>query len=127
MKNYLQTFVKDIKDKDILELLKEIEAVRKFAIAPYIKGSMLVHYLTDLIKRGPITKESIDAKPFSGSMLLRQKIKKLHDTEIYWLCNEIAALKRSGVELNEGKTLYVFLSQFLKEPKTKKKKKPPEL
>jgi hypothetical protein len=72
--------------------------------------------------RRPISKIGIDTVPFPKDLLLTKKIKKLHDTDIYWLCHEIAQIKQSGVEPNAGKTLYVFLDQFLKDDSKKKKK-----
>ncbi len=124
MTKLLQTFIRDLsEDSLILDLLKEIEMVTKFPLESFKKTSMVVHYLREYRIRRPISKDSIDAIEFSDSLLLKHKIKKLHDTEIYWLCNEIAQMKKSGVERHAGKTLYVFLDQYLKDDK--KIKRPP--
>lgn len=124
MTKYLHSYLKNFnEDDDIMKLLKEIEMVTKFSLSPYLSNSMVIHYLKDYRARGSITKDSIDAVPFSDSLVLRQKIKKLHDTQLYWFCNEIAGLKRSGVERNEGNTLYVFLNRYLKDAAPKKRKR----
>ena len=107
-------------DSVILKLLREIEQVTQFPLQPHLSdpNGMVIHYLKDYRDRRPITKDGLDGIPFSESFLLRQKIRKLHDTEVYWLCNEIAHMKRTGVEKISGKTLYVFLDQYLN-PKKK--------
>lgn len=122
--NLIHTYIENLPSKSpILKLLKEIEEVISFPLAPYLeKSSMVIHYLKDYRTRRPIGKDSIDAIPFSEQYLLKQKIRKLHETEIYWLCQEIAQLKNSGVERNAGKTLYVFLDQYLDDKKKKIKK-----
>lgn len=128
MTNILQTFIKDLdQDGKVMQLLREIEQVIQFPIAPYLKASMVVHYLTDYRVRRPITKDSIDAIPFSDDLLLKKKINKLHDTDIYLLCHEIAQMKRSGVEKIAGKTLYVFLDQYLKDDRGKTRRSTTQL
>jgi hypothetical protein len=125
MPKHIHTFIRDLsEDSAILKLLKEIEFAVQFPMADYLKNSMVIHYLTDYRVRRPITRESLDAIPFSDDLLLRQKIKSLHDTDIYWLCNEIAQMKLTGVEKHEGSTLYVFLDRFLKDSKKKISKSP---
>ncbi len=125
MARITEKFIRDLgPDSIILKLLKEIELVAQFPLAPFLKGSMVVHYLMDYRARRPISKDSIDALwPLLEDFLLTKKIRKLHDTEIYWLCNEIAQMKRSGVEKIAGSTLYVFLDRYLKDEKKKKMKK----
>ncbi|OGH05908.1 MAG: hypothetical protein A2W22_06920 [Candidatus Levybacteria bacterium RBG_16_35_11] len=120
---HIHTFIVHLdQDGAIFKLLREIEEVTKFPLRPYLNGKhMVIHYLKDYRARRPIGKDCIDAVPFSASLLLKQKIKKLHNTDIYWLCHEIARIKRTGVEQIAGKTLYVFLDQFLKDEKRKKK------
>lgn len=121
MTKFSHNRIHDLKeDSKIFQLLKEIAQVTQFPLHPYLSNphSMVIHYLIDYRKRRAITKDSLDAIPFSETLLLKQKIKKLHETEIYWLCNEIAQLKRSGVEKISGKTLYVFLDEYLN-PKKK--------
>ncbi len=110
-------------DSIVLRLLNEIAMVIQLPLTPYLSGphSMVIHYLEDYRARRAISKTSIDAVPFSKELLLARKISKLHETEIYTLCHEIAMLHGSGVEKVAGHTLYVFLDQYLK----KKKKKPP--
>ncbi len=122
MSKIIDTFIRDLDQSSIiLNLLKEIELVTRFPLVPHM-NSPVIHYLTDYRERRPISTESIDAIPFSGDMLLTKKIKKLHETEIYWLCNEIAQIKHMGVEKVSGKTLYIFLDQYLQDKKKKKKK-----
>ncbi|MDH4232894.1 MAG: hypothetical protein OEW04_12810 [Nitrospirota bacterium] len=128
MKRVAETFIKDLpEDSPVLKLLKEIAEVTHFPLAPHLedKHSMVIHYLKDYRSRRPISKESLEAIPFSDTWLLKKRISKLHDTDIYWLCNDIARMKNTGVEKIAGKTLYVFLDQYLKDDKTKKKKKAP--
>lgn len=123
MPKHIHTYIRDLsEDSVILKLLKEIEFAVQFPLSGYLKGSMVIHYLMDYRVRRAIGRESLDAIPFSESLLLRQKIKKLNDTDIYWLCNDIAQMKRTGVEKHEGMTLYVFLDRFLKDGKTKSSK-----
>lgn len=45
------------------------------------------------------------------------------EEDILYLANK-GEEEQSGVEFNEGKTLYVFLNQFLKGSGSKKKKSP---
>lgn len=127
MSKFIHAFIRDLDHTSmILKLLKEIEMVTHFPVDSYVRDrGMVIHYLRDYRSRRPITKESLDAIPLSDSLLLRQKVKKLHDTDLYWLCHEIAQLKSSGVEKNAGKSLYVFLDQFLKEDKKRSKRELP--
>lgn len=99
-------------DSLVMKLLKEIDTAVVYPLESFM-SSPVIHYLKELRVRRPITKESIDAIPFSDSFLLKLKIRKLHGTELYQLCNEIALMKASRVEEVEGKFLYVFLDQYL--------------
>jgi hypothetical protein len=108
-------------DSLVIKLLKEIDMAVVYPLKSFM-SSPVIHYLKELRARRPITKESIDSIPFSDSFLLKMKIKKLHGTELYQLCNEIAFIKNSCVEEVEGKFLYVFLDQYLVDGKIKKAK-----
>lgn len=124
MKNVAETFIRDLEeDSLILKLLKEISHLTHFSLTPHLedKHSMVIHYLKDYRARRPISKESIDAIPLPGDWLLTKKIKNLLDTDIYWLCNDIARMNRISIETVSGKTLYIFLDQYLKDNKKKKK------
>lgn len=72
--------------------------------------------------RRPIGKEAIDAIPLSKDLLLTKKIRFFKDTEIFWLCQEIASIKKISIETVMGKTLYIFLDQYLKDGKKKAKR-----
>lgn len=131
MKEHLHTFLKDITDSDILGLLNEMETVTRVKREPF-KNSMLIHYFQVCLRPNgadteqvPIDKRKLDSTDdFSNSFCLRKQINKLQDTKLYWLCNEIAGLKGHSVEHVVGKRLYVFLNEYFKETKKKKKKKP---
>lgn len=128
MKNYRETFIKELdENSDVHKLLEEVEAVKNFPLLPYRKNSMIIHYLQDcILKRGSITKDNLDLIPHNN-ILLRKPLKKLHNSDIYFLCQSIAVLGQSGVEKNAGSMLYVFLNKYLKEPTKKKRKKSFEL
>ncbi len=122
MTNYKEMFIKDIaEDSLILKLLKEIAQATQFPLEPHQSRSMVIHYLIDYRIRRKITKESLDAVDPFNTFLLRKKISKLHDTEIYFLCDEIAHIQGTGVEGVANNTLYSFLDRFLKAGKKKKK------
>ena len=74
-----------------------------------------------------IDKAKLDSTDdFTNSSILRQQIKELINTQIYWLFDELARLyKRQSIEPDLGKRVYVFLNECLKEPKKKRKKKKP--
>jgi hypothetical protein len=123
MTNYKEMFIKDLAhDSLILVLLKEIAHATQFPLEPHQNRSMVIHYLKDYRVRRPITKESIDAVDPFNTFHLRKQIKKLHGTEIYFLCDEIAHFRGTGVERIAGHTLYSFLDQYLKDGKKKKKR-----
>ena len=118
----IHSLISDLpEDSIILKLLNEIAMVIQLPLTPYLCGphSMVIHYLEDYRARRAISRRSIDAVPFPKELLLTRKISKLHETEIYTLCHEIAMLRGSGVEQVAGHTLYVFLDQYLKKRKTK--------
>lgn len=108
-------------DSVVIKLLKEIDMAVVYPLESFM-SSPAIHYLKEFRARRPITKKSVDAIPFSDSFLLKMKIRKLHGTELYQLCNEIAFMKDSCVEEVEGKFLYVFLDQYLVDGKIKKPK-----
>jgi TATA-binding protein-associated factor Taf7 len=123
VKNIAETFIRDLEeDSVVLKLLKEIADLTHFSLTPHLKNSMVIHYIKDYRARRPISKESIESIPLPGDWLLTKKIKKLHETDIYDLCNNIARMNRISIENVSGKTLYIFLDQYLKDNKKKKKK-----
>lgn len=113
-------------DSMILKLLREIAEATQIPLEPFRNNdrSMVIHYLIHYRAKRPITKDGLDTIPLSDDYLLKKKISKLHETEIYWLCNEIAQMKRSGVEKISGMTLYVFLDRYLNEKQKKKRQLP---
>lgn len=123
MINYREMFIKELdEDSDVYKVLKEVELVKNFPLSPFKNNSMVIHYLRDcILKRGSITKDNLDLIPHN-SLLLRKTLKKLHNSDIYFLCQSIAVLGKSGVEKNAGSKLYVFLNKYLKNPPKKKKK-----
>lgn len=122
MTNYKEMFIKNLADDSlILVLLKEIAQAIQFPLEPHQRGSMVIHYLQDYRIRRPITKESLDTVDPFNKFLLRKQIRKLHGTEIYFLCDEIAHFYGTGVERIAGCTLYSFLDRYLKDGKKRKK------
>lgn len=128
MIKHSERHIRDLpEDSLILKLLREIAEVTQIPLEPFRNNdkSMVIHYLVHYRAKRPITKDSLDAIPFSDEYLLKKKISKLHETEIYLLCNEIAQMKRTGVEKISGMTLYVFLDRYLNEKQKKKKRQLP--
>lgn len=134
MTNYLNTFLKDIIDKDILHLLDELEKVTKVRHEPYKDILYLLHYLQLCVRPNGadteqvlIDKAKLDSTDdFTNSSILRNKIRDSADTQLYWLFDELARLyKRQSIEPDLRKTIYVFLNECLKEPKKRRKKKKP--
>jgi len=128
---YLQTQIDNIVDTDILKLISELEEITGIPRQIYLHNSPLLHYFQGCVRPNGastpqvhITKQMLDAHDFDNSYMLRKKIGKLKDTEVYWLCHEVASARGIGFEPLLTKSLYVFLSQSLKEEK-KMKKKPP--
>ena len=130
MSNYLQTRVCEIEDKDILQLLMELNSVTGVSFVTFRenKESRLIQYLSQCItpspiEGGPITPKRLNAVDPFNAFLLRKKIGKLHETQIYQLCHDITGLKGGSVEDYLGHTLYVFLNRKFKEKKIKRKPK----
>lgn len=131
----VETWISELpEDSLVLKLLNEIAKVIDLPLTPCLSGppSMVLHYLLDYRVRRPISKRSIDAIPFPKDFMLTWKIKALHDTEIYCLCQELAIMAEISIETVMGKTLYIFLDQslayiLLDQKKKKRKRKPPEL
>ena len=79
--NYLETFLRDITDKDILRLMRELEDVTRVRYEPYLHTAMLYHYFQHCLRPNgastqqvPITKPMLDAQDFDNSYMLRQEI-----------------------------------------------------
>ena len=132
MTNHLSTFLRDITDNDIMRLIKELEDVTRVRYEPYLHTDMLHHYLQTCVRPNgasmpqvPISKQMLDAQDFDNSYMMRNKVGKLKDTQVYWVCHELACFYRIGFEPVLSKSLYVFLNQCLKEAPKKKKKAPP--
>jgi hypothetical protein len=118
-------------DKDILRLISELEEVTRVRRDIYLHNSPLLHYFQGCVRPNGasmpqvlITKQMLDAHDYDNSYMLRKKIGKLKDTQVYWLCHEMACARRIGFETVLTKSLYVLLNQSLKEEK-KRKKNPP--
>ncbi len=122
MSKIIHRWIGDLREDDIIwQLLKEIEAAVKLPLSPFLKKSMVIQYLMDYRVRRPIDKNGLDTVPLPRTALLRQKLSKLKETDIYWLCWEIAQLKHISIENVPDHTLYIFLDRYLKEGKKKKK------
>lgn len=124
MRNYRELFIKELdENSDVYKLLEEVAVVKSFPLPPYKRNSMVIHYLQDsILKRGSITKDNLDLIPHNNLLLLKT-LKKLHNSDIYFLCQSIAVLGNSGVEKNASSMLYVFLNKYLKDPPKKRKKR----
>lgn len=126
-KVYIHKLIKDLEEDDsIMLLLKEIEMVIRLPLSMYTGDhhQQVIHYLKDYRLRRKIGKDGIEAHPFPKELMLTKKITKLHGTDVYMLCHELASLHGSSIEKEAGRTLYVFLDSFLKDKK--KKSYPPQ-
>lgn len=124
-KVYINKKIADLAEADsILQLLREIEMVIRLPLSGYTGSSQVIHYLKDYRSRRPIGKASIEAHPFPKELMLTKKISKLHGTDVYMLCHEIAGLHGTSIEKVAGHTLYVFLDKYLKD--SVKKSYPPQ-
>ena len=126
---YLQTNLNNIVDTDILGLISELEEVTRVRREIYPHNSHLIHYLQGSVRPNGastpqvlITKPMLDAHDFDNSYMLRKKIGKLKDTQVYWMCHEMACIREIGFEPLLTKSLYVFLNQSLKDEPMKRKK-----
>ncbi len=133
MTNYLNTFLKDIEDRDIVNLLDELVKVTKVQHEPFKNRIFLIHYLQLCVRPNGADTEQVlidnakldSAGDYTNSFMLRKKIKDVADTQLYWLFDELARVyKKQSIEPDLRKTIYIFLNECLKEPKRKKKKKP---
>lgn len=128
---YLSTPLKDIVDTDIPTLIVELEYVTKVKREIFFDGP-LIHYFQQCVRPNGactpqilITKDMLDSTDdVTNSFLLRKQIKKLNNTQIYWLCVELSRLKQFSIERLMGTALYVFLNRCLKD-EIRKKKLPP--
>lgn len=122
---FMHKLIADLDEDDaIMRLLKEIEMVIRLPLSTYTGKDQVIFYLKDYRRRRPIGKASIEAQPFPKELMLTKKISKLHGTDVYMLCHELASLHDSSIEKEAGRTLYVFFDQFLKDKK--KKSYPPQ-
>jgi hypothetical protein len=134
MTQYLITPLKEIVDTHILTLIVELEQVTRLRRDIFLDGP-LIHFLQQCVrpngaatKQILITKDMLDStSDFENLFLLRKQIKKLSETQIYWLCVELARLKKLSIENCMGTMLYVLINKCLKEEKRKKKRKPRNL
>jgi len=117
---------------DIDRLVTELEHVTRVSRGIFIGNSTLLHYLQQCVRpdgasmpQVMISKQMLDAHDYDNSYILRKQIRKLHDTQIYWVCHELARARRIGFEPELSRSLYVFLNQSLKDGPKKKKKIPP--
>ncbi len=115
--NYLHTNIVAISDKDIKQLLCELETVTGL---PIHANSFLLHYLQDCLfpdetkKAVLITKRAVASLDPTTTALLSKKVKNLSTSEIYAVCLEVVKLHRKGLEEHEGKSLYAFINHFFK-------------
>jgi len=129
---YLSAPLHLIDDKDIERLITELEHVTRVGRDIFLGNSNLLQYFEQCVRPNGattpqvlITKQMLDAHDYDNSYMLRKKIGKLHDTQVYHVCHEIACARRISFEPELNKSLYVFLNQSLKDAPKKKKKIPP--
>ncbi len=109
----LETKVADIKEDELLALIRELEHAcpvgsQHFADLP------LLHFLTQCVypdgsgKRLPITTKFVSSAP-----LLESKVGKLPDGPLHELCGELALLANEGLEPFSGSKVYMLLNKTL--------------
>ena len=122
MSDFLTTRLNDIRSRDVLALVTELEVACGISCTAFSEVAFW-YFLTQCVyPKGHGTKrEPIDAKFLPVDGLLSTPIRKLDGTDIFSLCEELARCNNTSLEFSLGKKLAGFLNASLpKFPPAKK-------
>src|SRR5258708_5178997 len=120
----LLTRLSEITDSQILELLGEIDQVKRMGLGGH-QETRLFHFL-QLTQIHSVTgkPQNIEAEGCHNWSILKTPIKKLRGTSVETLAVQLCAHFNVSAEFIDDKRYYVFLNQILN-PKSKLRKPPP--
>lgn len=113
MSALLQTKLGEIRDREILELVEELEQACPVGSRDFVNGPLL-HFLTQCVyPQGPAKRVPISTKVVCLSPLLDSRVGQLTEGPLRDLCEELATLSRRALELFNGSKIYVLLNKTL--------------
>jgi len=113
MGRLLETKVADIKDSELLGLIRELEEACPVGSHNFI-NSPLLHFLTQCVyPGGPEKRVAITTQFAASAPLLESRIGKLPDGPLRDLCGELALPAQSGLDAFSGSKVYVLLNKTL--------------
>jgi hypothetical protein len=113
MGKFLETKITDIKDRELLELICELEHACPVG-SRYFANSPLLHFLTQCVyPNGPEKRAPITTKFVASAPLLETRVGKLPNGPLRDLCGELALLSRNALEFFSGSKVYMLLNKTL--------------
>lgn len=129
--SYLSTPLKEIGDTHLLSLITDLEQVT--GVRRELNYDLpFGMYLHDCLRPNGSDYPPIIINPrmlnkAAELLVLKNKINKILDTELYNLCKEIAKSREIHIENVHTKSVYVFLNECYKDqPKKRRGKRPKE-
>lgn len=124
---HLRKKVNECDDAEVNTLLKELELISGFRISEARNYTILDFFQQVLKPNGyeknpiKISKADIDEYDPTDEFILRKKIGKVGDG-IFYICSELASVRRYSIDDFTGTSVYVFLNKHIYGTK---KKNPP--
>jgi hypothetical protein len=122
----LETPLGAINDPLLRQLFEELEAITRVRVADRLHETVNAFLFQSLYRNGSqqfvkLTKDEVDSLPLTGEVLLGKTLRKLDDTSVYRLCDELARRKGGSADRYWGTQLYSFLNKEF--PNIAKKRK----